>query len=196
MHREKKRRGITIILTEELSEADSRPALNVLNKLGEYLHVKESKKALSLQEIPSRATSFGKQYFADILLRKALQRKESDLVLVLTSVDIYTVGTNYIFGLAAVSAGIVSSARIDPSFWKGADEICQYTSRGKPFFEKQFSKVIVHEVGHSLGLAHCENWDCVMHFANSPLELYRKGEWYCQACQNELPWNNTMEQLR
>ncbi|MCX8192059.1 MAG: matrixin family metalloprotease, partial [Nitrososphaerales archaeon] len=81
-----------------------------------------------------------------------------------------------------IGSAIISSARINPNFWKGFEEISYYASKGRPFFEKQFRKVLIHEFGHTLGLLHCNDLDCVMHYSNSPLELYRKGEWFCKNC--------------
>jgi archaemetzincin len=100
--------------------------------------------------------------------------------LLLTDVDISASSTNYVFGLADIArrVAVVSSCRIHPSFW-GLKE-----TRG--FFEEQWGKVVTHEFGHTLGLLHCGDWDCVMKYSNSPQELYRKGKDFCVKCRKEV----------
>ncbi len=175
---------ITIIPTSEVSQIDLNFALSVYKRFKEYAYFELPERVLNLNEFPSRNTAFGKQYLADALIQAGLQIQVgvSDIVVLLTSMDIYTGGTNYIFGLATLGSALISSARIYPSFWKGVQEIIRYSSEGRSFFEKQYAKVLIHELGHALGLPHCNRWDCVMHYSNSPTELYKKGEEYCQYC--------------
>jgi archaemetzincin len=99
--------------------------------------------------------------------------------LLLTDVDIFASSTNYVFGLADIArrVAVVSSCRIHPSFW-GMKET-------REFFEAQWGKVVTHEFGHTLGLVHCGDWNCVMKYSNSPHELYRKGRDFCVKCRKE-----------
>ena len=178
---------ITVVPTSNFPQADLDFALHVYKKrFEEHVYSELSEKVLDLKEHPYRTTAFGKQYLADSLLRAALQQRVSGIVVVLTSADIYTRGMNYIFGLATRGAALISTARIDPAFWKGVQDVFRYTSKGRPFFERQYVKVLVREVGHAFGLPHCDDWDCAMHYSNSPIELYRKGAWYCQKCVRKL----------
>ena len=173
--------SITIIPTSSLPQVDLDFALGVYMKhFKDYAHTEVSEKKLNLEEFPYRPTAFGRQYLADALLQAGLQQR--GIVIVLTSADIYTGGTNYIFGLATFGSALVSSARIDPAFWKGIQEIFRYTGEGRPFFERQYAKVLIHELGHAIGLPHCDDWDCAMRYSNSPIELYRKGGEYCGVC--------------
>jgi len=127
------------------------------------------------------------QYLADDLLTVPQQMwTPGSVVLLLTSVDIYTRGMNYIFGLATRGAAVISSARIHPSFWEALPEMSRYLPEDKQFFAQQLGKVVVHEFGHTVGLPHCERWDCVMRFSNSPFELYRKGSTFCSDCWMRL----------
>jgi len=178
---------LTILPLNDLTSVDLEYAYNLYSsRLGDYLKIKISNHRPDVEDFPYRVTRFGRQYLADAIIQKWLRLKGEEILIILTSSDIYTTGTNYVFGLAVKGCAVVSRARIDPAFWKGVDEVYAYTYKGRPFFEKQFGKVLIHEFGHTLGLPHCLNESCVMLYSNSPFELYRKGEWFCQLCLEKL----------
>lgn len=174
---------LTILPLNDISSIDLAYAVTLYSsKVGGYLEVKVSNCSIDVERFRYRITSIGKQYFADAIIQEGLRLKGDGVLIMLTSSDIYTYGVNYVFGLAVKGCAVVSRARIDPAFWRSVDEIHAYTSKGRPFFEKQFGKVLLHELGHTVGLPHCSNESCVMRYSNSPLELYRKGEWFCNIC--------------
>lgn len=177
----------TILSFNDLSNVDFEYAFHLYStKLGGYLKVKVSPTLLDIERFPYRATRFGRQYLSDAIIQEGLKLKGEGILIMLTSSDIYTAGANYVFGLAVEGCAIVSRARIDPAFWRGLNEVYAYASKGRSFFEKQFGKVLIHEAGHTIGLPHCFNESCVMLYSNSPLELYRKGEWFCPLCLKKL----------
>jgi len=178
---------LTILPLNDLSSVDLDYAYNLYTtRLGDYLKVKVSDQRLNVEGFPYRVTRFGRQYLADAIIQEGWRLKGEGVLIMLTSSDIYTAGVNYVFGLAVRGCAVVSRARIDPAFWRGLDEVYTYTSKGRLFFEKQFGKVLIHEAGHTVGLPHCLNKSCVMLYSNSPLELYRKGEWFCRPCLERL----------
>lgn len=153
-----------------------------------FSNLKVYENSIPITKVPFRINIKGeKQYLADAILMKGVPLVEKNSILIIvTDFDIYTHGTNYIFGLATKHMGIVSSARIDPKFWDLFPEIYQYTIMGKEFFIKQYEKVLLHELGHTISLTHCSNIKCVMKYSNSPIELYSKGEDYCEKCQKYI----------
>ena len=52
--------------------------------------------------------------------------------------------------------------------------------------EMRLCKEIVHEVGHVLGLPHCMNETCVMHYSQALQDTDAKGCSFCPQCALEL----------
>ena len=50
----------------------------------------------------------------------------------------------------------------------------------------RFSKVIIHELGHSFGLIHCNNPVCVMRSSTYVEDLDQKEKHFCFRCRTEL----------
>ena len=100
--------------------------------------------------------------------------KITDLGLV--DVDVFAVGLNYVFGEAYLPgrASLVSIWRLRPEFYgERADS---------GVFGLRILKEAVHELGHTLGLKHCSQRLCVMHFSNSIFDTDRKQSLLCSQC--------------
>ncbi|MFA4861332.1 archaemetzincin family Zn-dependent metalloprotease [Methanoregula sp.] len=99
-----------------------------------------------------------------------------DPVLLVVNQDLFRNGNSFVFGLARqqVGAAVVSSARLSNEYYgrHGNDDdlIDRITKEG------------AHEVGHLLGLDHCENGECIMFRPNTLDELDRKKKMLCPAC--------------
>jgi archaemetzincin len=92
-------------------------------------------------------------------------------VLAITHRDLFAGDLNFVFGIASpYGACLVSTARL----LAGADEA---------LFRARLLKEAVHELGHTLGLEHCADPGCVMHFSNSLADTDRKGDAYCSRCE-------------
>ncbi len=120
------------------------------------------------------------QYRAELLLSYLRTLKGTfPLCLGITSVDIYASDLNFVFGIALLKRGLglVSYARLDNTFYGlGPNDNLLY---------QRVAKECLHEIGHALGLEHCEN-PCVMLFANSLMEVDRKPGFYCEQCRYRL----------
>ena len=137
-------------------------------------------------EIPGYALDKGRgQYSSPILLETMLAqaRENYDRILGITDRDIFVPQMNFVFGLADMEKGaaVVSLARLRQEFYgQKADE--------ELFIRRSMTEVI-HELGHTWGLPHCRNAQCVMHFSNSLADTDHKGYTYCAGCFDILKQN-------
>jgi archaemetzincin len=123
-----------------------------------------------------------RQYKAEAFLPliQNSRRSPQDLVLGVTGADLYVSGLNFVFGLANSrdKTAIISLARLSPEF---------YGLPGDPqLLEERALKEAVHELGHLLGLGHCENPHCIMFFSNTLADTDRKGPDFCPLCRRRL----------
>ena len=110
------------------------------------------------------------QYRAERLLA-AVRELDGRRVLGVTARDIYAEGLNFAFGIADSPgrAALISLFRLGI----GADEAT---------FRTRAVKEALHELGHTLGLPHCANPRCVMHFSNSLPDTDCKTNRLCESC--------------
>ena len=114
------------------------------------------------------------QYRADDFL-KIGRNEPGERVLVATGCDLYAEPLNFVFGLAESPGrcAVISLYRLGI----GVNETR---------FRLRAVKEAVHELGHTLGLPHCANARCVMHFSNSLEDTDRKGDRWCPGCEKKL----------
>lgn len=101
-----------------------------------------------------------------------------DRVLGITDVDLFVPRLNFVFGEAEYGgrAAIISVFRLKTEFYG-------QNSDNRLLVERAV-KEAVHEVGHILGLGHCDNPTCVMFFSNSISDTDRKGVLLCEKCKS------------
>ncbi len=120
------------------------------------------------------------QYLSDELLREVKWHatiNDGNHILGITMVDLYTHGLNFVFGQAELpgKAAIISLNRLN--------------HHSKEVFNSRMFKEAIHELGHTLGLRHCPDFKCVMHFSNSLKDTDIKNKNYCDRCSKILNKN-------
>lgn len=123
----------------------------------------------------------GQLYSTAILARLAeAPIPDGDVILGITGADLYVPVLTFVFGEAQYPgrAAIVGAARLREEFY------------GLPADEEKFSlrllKEAVHEYGHTRGLSHCDDWNCVMASSHRVERLDVKSADFCVRCKARL----------
>jgi archaemetzincin len=125
--------------------------------------------------------SFRAQYNSTQILEEIIKRFSSHegKVVGITGHDLFVPVLTYVFGEAQLDglAAVVSAHRLHESF---------YGLKPDPNLEhERLVKEVVHEVGHTFGLFHCHNDDCVMRSSTAVEEIDVKGERFCEECERK-----------
>ena len=124
-----------------------------------------------------------RQYYSTIILRNLKEythKMDAEKFLLIVDVDLYVPRLNFVFGEALFPGkfAVVSVFRLKPEFYGAAADDLLLLSRLK--------KEVIHELGHTFGLSHCENPKCVMYFSNSIIDTDNKLDTFCSACNLKL----------
>jgi archaemetzincin len=118
----------------------------------------------------------------DLLARLESEPARPGTVIVgVTALDIAIPIFTFVFGRARTPgrAAVVSTARLEPSFY-GLP----------PDPERALQRTldeIRHELGHLVGLRHCQEPACLMRFAGSVAQVDVRGSVFCDECRSALP---------
>jgi len=158
----------------------------VLDALEKDLALKFGRKVERRPSIQMPADAFHparSQYFSSFILKKLhalFEERKTDVFLAVADVDLYAEGLNFVFGEAEFKGrfAVISITRLRQGFYSFPENKSLFIDRAK--------KEAVHELGHVIGLEHCPDAQCVMHFSNSLLDTDRKSASFCSPCQARL----------
>lgn len=106
----------------------------------------------------------------DILeILKKMDANPKGITLLIITEDMYIGEMNYVFGLSMGNISLISLARLANNDIK--------------LFKDRAIKEAVHEIGHSLGLKHCDKIKCVMHFSVDISDTDIKKYNFCNDCK-------------
>jgi len=104
-------------------------------------------------------------------------------------VDLFIPILTYIFGQAVLNGntGIVSLFRMK-------NELYGLPQNNNLLIER-FRKVVIHELGHTFGLIHCQYPNCVMRSSTYVEDIDQKKNFFCKNCQEELNRKRGLEMM-
>ncbi|MEM2981460.1 MAG: archaemetzincin family Zn-dependent metalloprotease [Thermoproteota archaeon] len=137
----------------------------------------------SILKLPSHTYDKARKQYNSTLLLEYLAMVKSrgyGKYLGIVNVDLYARGLNFVFGEAVLNGedAIISLHRLRPEFYGDPPD--------SEVFKTRIVKEAVHELGHTFGLTHCENRECVMHFSNSIIDTDLKKAQPCLKCHVKL----------
>ena len=118
------------------------------------------------------------QYSSTLILRDALTRAPdwAARLVVLTERDLFIPMLSFVYGQAQLDGkvAVLSFARLRQEFYS--------LPPNRPLFFVRVRKEVLHEVGHTFGLTHCEEPLCTMTLSTSIQQLDTKRGEFCQSC--------------
>jgi len=123
-----------------------------------------------------------RQYHSTDILRRLLPHVNAngEHVLGIMEEDLYIPILTFVYGEAQLGGkcALVSCHRLHESFYGMPED--------ETIFLNRCEKEAVHELGHTLGLTHCNNFECVMRYSTSVDGIDLKRNVFCPRCSEML----------
>jgi archaemetzincin len=119
------------------------------------------------------------QYYSTAILQWMQGLAPGDArLLAVTSLDLYVPVLTFVFGEAQLEGkcALVSLHRLEEPFY-GLPPNPELT-------RDRLVKEAIHELGHTFGLLHCDDWQCVMTSSHSVERVDVKGADFCPRCRH------------
>jgi len=117
------------------------------------------------------------QYYSTAILETMQPlREEGARLLAVTSVDLFVPVLTFVFGEAQLtgSCAVVSLHRLREEFYG--------LPANEGLMRERLTKEAIHELGHTFGLRHCDDWRCVMTSSHGVERLDVKTADFCAGC--------------
>jgi archaemetzincin len=126
--------------------------------------------------------TYRNQFNSTYIIAALLDRfaSHSGKIIGITEVDLFVPVLTYVFGEAQLDGriAVLSTYRLREELY-GLDP--------NPKLEQiRLLKEANHELGHTFGLIHCHNPECVMHSSTSAEEIDVKGKNFCEECKQMM----------
>jgi len=119
-----------------------------------------------------------KQYSSTLILRKAVENLPADTVkaLAITEKDIFIPMLTFVYGQAQLDGvgALIGLARL-------RQEFLGLKPNSMLFFARALKEAL-HELGHTFGLTHCLNRQCIMSLSTNIRQVDAKGGEFCERC--------------
>lgn len=124
------------------------------------------------------------QYDAGMILREFEQNSSGEMLIIMTSKDLFIPILTFVFGLSKLggNVSIVSTCRLRSEFYGLPSD--------QKLLEERLLKEAIHEIGHNLNLQHCRNYNCVMSMSSSVEELEVKKHLFCEDCYRAITYTD------
>lgn len=136
--------------------------------------------------LPYALDAVRKQYNSNLILKKLLEIMPADALKILgvTDFDLFSPIFAYVFGEAQFGgkSAVISTFRL-----RGSPD--GKALQGCPPLISRIEKEAIHELGHTFGLRHCADPDCVMHYSVGVQCADRKFAFFCPACREMMVWH-------
>jgi archaemetzincin len=118
------------------------------------------------------------QYHSTAILERLEAIPHGDVLIGVTEADLYIPILTFVFGEAHLvgRCAVVSYHRLSQEFYG--------LPADPPLLVERLIKEAIHELGHTAGLTHCDDYECVMAASYAVEWLDLKGRKMCRECRN------------